>query len=343
MSEHKRESAANRDSEPFLVLAETRPKPSVKRGFRWRWLPVVAVLVLLACGALAMQFGLFSGNVGSAIQNAAGDLAKKAAVSFAKKAVSDLAKNAENATSSGDPNAVENLVGLALQGVNLFNGEKGAELWRLKASWAHLSQEGDSILVDAPVVRYTMGDPAAEDYLDVKSEKGTVTDGQRYLNLTGNVDVRRMGDVLTGPQMNYDSKTRVMVFPTGARLESERATGDADVFTWDLSTNTMLAEGNVDVLIKPRQTEETVSASEPVSPAPVIVPAVSPTPEVAATPAKKAGAVQKKSSAPKAGVKKAAPKKPAVKKTTATTAKKKTSATQKNTTKTPAATAKKAS
>ena len=51
--------------------------------------------------------------------------------------------------------------GLAIKGINLFQGNKGLELWRLKASWAHMSQNGDTIDVDKPVVRYALGEGSA--------------------------------------------------------------------------------------------------------------------------------------------------------------------------------------
>lgn len=330
-SEKKSDAAATRDSEPFLVLAATRPQ---KRGFWQRRRLIVAALVLALVGSgsvLAVQFGLLSS--GSVMQKVITSLALNAVANFAK---SPEKGNPGSQTTPGEQTGLaENLAGLALQGISLFNGEKGAELWRLKASWAHLSQEGDTILVDAPVVRYTMGEPADEDYLDVKSEKGTVTDSQRHLTLTGNVNVRRMDDVVTGPQMNYDSKTRIMVFPDGARLESERATGDADVFTWDLTNNTMLAEGNVDIVLKPQQDvseQDSPTGEGPKSTVdsaiqstiPAVIPAIAPTAPVkkVSTAAQQKKVTQQNTTTPQKKArtqKKAAPQKKAITKKTGTT------------------------
>lgn len=44
------------------------------------------------------------------------------------------------ATEDGNP--LEEAAGLAIKGINLFQGDKGIELWRLKASWAHLHAGG---------------------------------------------------------------------------------------------------------------------------------------------------------------------------------------------------------
>lgn len=160
--------------------------------------------------------------------------------------------------------APDNALGLALQGISLFQGNKGAELWRLKASWAHLSQEGDVIDVDSPKVRYLLGDPGSEDFLDVVSQKGKVTDHQRYLKLWGDVHLTRFTEVLDAPVLDYDATTRVMVFPEGARLEGPTFFGTTTLLTWDLASNTLIGENGVMVVLKPQE-PEAAERSEPLS------------------------------------------------------------------------------
>lgn len=140
-------------------------------------------------------------------------------------------------------------IGLAIQGISLMNGEDGIELWRLKATWGHLSKDGDTVTVDKPVVRYTLGDPALEDYLHVRSDNGRITDAQRYLRLWDNVVLTRGEETVTGPVLDYDAKTRVLVLPDGAALAGPKGTLHADTLTWKLDDNVLKADGNVDVLL----------------------------------------------------------------------------------------------
>lgn len=170
----------------------------------------------------------------------------------------DGSKIQGNATQDG--NALEEMVGLAIQGINLFQGDKGVELWRLKATWAHMSQNGGVIDVDKPVVRYALGDASASapdgDVLDVQAQKGRITDNQRFLTLWDDVVITRFADTITSPRMNYDAATRIMTFPEGASLESPTASGTATFFTWNLQTQVMEGSGGVTVILKPREATE---------------------------------------------------------------------------------------
>lgn len=152
--------------------------------------------------------------------------------------------------------APEDMLGLAIKGISLFQGESGLELWRLKASWAHITEEGGVIDVDSPVVRYTLGDPALEDYMDVAAQKGRITDNQRHLALWGDVVVTRAEQKVTGPRLDYDAATRTMVFPEGAQLDGPSASGESRLFTWNLADNVMIGEGGVSILLKAVPGEE---------------------------------------------------------------------------------------
>lgn len=173
----------------------------------------------------------------------------------------DGSKVRGNATQSG--NALEEMVGLAIQGINLFQGDKGVELWRLKATWAHMSQNGGVIDVDKPVVRYALGDASVSnpdgDVLDVQAQKGRITDNQRFLTLWDDVIITRFEDTITSPRMDYDAATRMMTFPEGALLESPTASGRATFFTWNLQTKVMEGSGGVEVILKPRQAAGTTA------------------------------------------------------------------------------------
>ncbi len=149
--------------------------------------------------------------------------------------------------------SIDEALGLALKGVSLVNGENGIELWRLKASWAHLEQEGENILVDQPVVRYTLGDPTQEDYLDVRADKGRITENQRYVDLWGHVVITRAEETLTTSRTQYDSQSRIMSFPEGVRFEAPKSFGTASVVSWNLNTNAIESTNGVELVLKAQQ------------------------------------------------------------------------------------------
>ena len=149
-------------------------------------------------------------------------------------------------------NPLAEQIGLALEGISLFQGDKGAELWRLKASFAHLARDGEDINVDKPVVRYTLGPPGSTDYLDVVAEKGRITDHQRHILLQDQVVVTRGTQRVTAPRLEYDAATRVMRFPDGASLDAPGHRGHATLFSWNLATNVMEGEKGVEVVFKAR-------------------------------------------------------------------------------------------
>lgn len=267
-SAQTRGSAARRDAE-FLHMRSDVNSPPARRLRAVRWL-VGGLIVLGVVG------GLWWYRQGQHASVSALPASSTSTPSLQPKAETPLGKAAE--AIAGDENALGGAVGLALQGISLFSGEKGAELWRLKATYANLAREGSNIDVDLPVVRYTMGTPGEpgyeEDFLDVKSDKGRVTDNQRYITLWGNVDVKRYDDTITGPRLNYDSVTRIMVFPEGATMDNPEAWGEAGLFTWDLASNVMTGENGVTVVIKPQPDapEAAVSPEAAVAPAKPVVP-----------------------------------------------------------------------
>ena len=204
---------------------------------RSRILLITALVALLAGGWYVAKRGGETTLIGRLL-----DVANKGGIKSL-----DGAKLQGNATQSGNP--LEEVAGLAIKGINLFQGNKGLELWRLKASWAHMSQNGDTIDVDKPVVRYALGEGSAsnpdDDVLDVQAQLGRITDNQRFLTLWDDV-------VITSSRMNYDANKRLMTFPEGAALESPTASGTAAFFTWDLAANEMHGSGGVLVVLKPR-------------------------------------------------------------------------------------------
>lgn len=141
--------------------------------------------------------------------------------------------------------ALQDAVGLALKGIELVQGEKGIELWRMKATWAALRQEKGVIDVDSPDIVYRVGDD--EIPLHVVADKGQVLDGQKFLRLWDHVVCTYKDNVLRAPLMTYNSTSRLMVFPDGADIEGTDSKGKAKHLTWDLVTNVIEGTGGVRV------------------------------------------------------------------------------------------------
>ncbi len=153
--------------------------------------------------------------------------------------------------------------GISIEGIKLFNGEKGLELWRLKATWGYLSQEGDNIDLDKPSVRYAMGDPAAQSYLYVHADRGRIFEGQSKLRIWGNVLATYGKDTASSPTLTYDSNTRTMRFPDGVVLKGPSGSATMKEMAWELDVNRLTGEGDVNVVILPKQKVESSGNLEP--------------------------------------------------------------------------------
>ena len=189
---------------------------------RSRILLITALVALLAGGWYVAKRGGETTLIGRLL-----DVANKGGIKSL-----DGAKLQGNATQSGNP--LEEVAGLAIKGINLFQGNKGLELWRLKAPRAGPASNPD------------------DEALDVQAQLGKITDNQRFLTLWDDVVITRYDDVITSSRMNYDANKRLMAFPEGAALESPTASGTATFFTWDLAANEMHGSGGVLVVLKPR-------------------------------------------------------------------------------------------
>ncbi len=153
---------------------------------------------------------------------------------------------------------LEETLNLALKGVNLVQGENGIELWRLKASWAKLSRDGDTIDVDNPIVNYILGDTSKGDTsnnetIQVSANKGIITDKQRAITLWGNVVITQDEKNITGPKMTYNTTKRVIVFPDGVNFYSPIAIGSAKKITWNLDSNVIKATGDIKTILNSKK------------------------------------------------------------------------------------------
>lgn len=141
---------------------------------------------------------------------------------------------------------------LAMKGLNLMQGEKGLEFWRLKADWAAMHQDSGVIDVREPRVRYTLGDGSKEDYVFVVSQLGKITDDQRVLTMWDHVVMTHGQDVLTGPLLVYKTDERIARFPDGAEFENPGMDGAFGNLQWNMDTNLLDGGNGVVVVFKAR-------------------------------------------------------------------------------------------
>ena len=166
----------------------------------------------------------------------------------------------------GDLDPLLEAASLAVKGVNLLQGEKGFEFWRLKAEWASMQQEKDVIDVREPRVRYTLGEGGGEDYVYVVSELGRITDSQRVLTLWQNVVVTHGRDLIRGPKLVYTADDRIARFPDGAIFDNPDMSGTFTQLRWSMNTNRIESEGGIDMTFKARDPQaagSTPSAAQP--------------------------------------------------------------------------------
>ena len=144
---------------------------------------------------------------------------------------------------------------LAIKGINLLQGEKGFEFWRLKAEWAAMHQENDVIDVREPKVRYTLGEDGREDYVYVSSDLGRVMDGQRILTLWQRVRLTHGEAIVTGPKLVYTANDRIALFLDGAELDSPEMSGTFTRLRWSMGQKQIEGEEGIDVTFKARASQ----------------------------------------------------------------------------------------
>lgn len=210
-------------------------------------------LIVVLTGA---TYGAWStGYLGPALRTVGLDsLAQWAEITHVGKKILDARQDKKNARgfeqghNSADgisEDSSEDAIGLALKGINLVQGEKGLELWRLKASWASLSEEDGHINLEKPDIVYRVGD--GEVPLLVTADKGYVEQDQQFLLLRDNVVCIYEAYTLYATLMTYDGTTRTMTFPEGAHIENDKSKGFAQILTWYLDANRV--EGREGVMV----------------------------------------------------------------------------------------------
>ena len=151
---------------------------------------------------------------------------------------------AQDAVISGNA-APEDVAALAVKAITMTQGEKGFELWRLKADWGNMRRNDDIMELEKPKFIYYMPPDNLE--IQISSNKGEIDQE--------NQKIRFVDDVLAffGEQsaattlVVYLGKSREMVFPAGARIAGKNFTGTAERIVWRLPEEIIEATGGVDI------------------------------------------------------------------------------------------------
>lgn len=160
-------------------------------------------------------------------------------------------KALESAMTGGvtDSATLEEAVGVAMKGIELVQGEKGIELWRLKATWAQLRQSNNVIDVDSPDLVYQM-DGGRQ--LRIVAQKGEVQQQVQLVRMWDDVHATHDRHELFASLMVYNGTSRTMYFPEGARIEGQSISGNATRLEWDVAADVLRGNDGVSLLLMPR-------------------------------------------------------------------------------------------
>lgn len=148
-----------------------------------------------------------------------------------------------------------------MKGIELVQGEKGIELWRLKATWAQLRQSNNVIDVDSPDLVYQMD---GGKQLRIVAKKGEVQQQVQVVRMWDEVHATHEQHELFANLMVYNGTRRVMYFPEGARIEGQTLSGNATRLEWDVADNVLRGSDGVSMLLTPRPDEKAGRAEKPV-------------------------------------------------------------------------------
>lgn len=154
----------------------------------------------------------------------------------------ELAGHNAAAKETGDENTLDQ----SLKSISLSQGEGGFEIWRLKAEWANVMQQGDRILVEKPKLTYfdkgNEGKP-----LYVNSDRGDIEQKTQILRFVDNVRILQEDRQLDGELLIYNGTAKTMTFPEGARFTGADMSGKANHIVWRIDSKIILGTGGINV------------------------------------------------------------------------------------------------
>ncbi|MDR2504353.1 MAG: LPS export ABC transporter periplasmic protein LptC [Deltaproteobacteria bacterium] len=138
-------------------------------------------------------------------------------------------------------------------GVDMRHGEKGKELWRLKADAAVMSRHDGGIVAQNPFLAYYYKDGGLSASRDksgvivVRSESGDINQRDNRIAFIGQVRVSREQDLLETSRIVYEGKESRLICPQPSQISRPGLRGTADEMMVNLEDNTWHARKNVRV------------------------------------------------------------------------------------------------
>ena len=148
----------------------------------------------------------------------------------------------------------ENPALMEISGVNMRHGEKGRELWLLKADAAVMSRHDGGIVAHNPLLTYYYNKkgrlPASGNnggVIVVRSDSGEVNQQDNRIGFIGQVLVSREQDLLETSRIVYEGKESRLICPQPSKISRPGLRGTADEMVVNLEDNTWHARKNVRV------------------------------------------------------------------------------------------------
>lgn len=165
------------------------------------------------------------------------------------------------------PDFADDDVGLAMQGIQVSQGEGGFEEWTIFAKWATMRQKTGVLQVENPLMWHRVGDSSVffeqeglqktmylqddSDKIVIRAQHGLVYDNNTKVLLQDTVSAEQNTNSVEGPILSYSSEERVAVFPENARFKGEGISGRADILSWNMDINKIYGSGGVSVEWQP--------------------------------------------------------------------------------------------
>ena len=143
-----------------------------------------------------------------------------------------------------------------LSEIEILQGEKGAELWRLAAASARMKDGGGIVEAANPVLTYFM--PGENKELVVVAEIGDVDQASSRIRFVDSVSVRYAPNVLKTELLLYEGAARSLICPQGGVFGGQGMSGTAGHVTWSLDDAIIYAKGGVNISWEnlPRRTSQ---------------------------------------------------------------------------------------
>lgn len=160
------------------------------------------------------------------------------------------------------PDFEDDDVGLAMKGIQVSQGENGAEEWRIFADWATMRRKTGVLEVENPIMWHRVGESSVlfeggknktvhlqddAGKIVIQSRQGIVYDNNTKVLLQENVSASQNANRVEGPFLSYNSAERIAVFPEQADFQGEGISGSAEILSWNMRSNKIYGTGSVEV------------------------------------------------------------------------------------------------